>query len=96
MPLYKRAAILAVVGLIAAVVAAVAAVGPQAKRGAVGTNNAANVSAEPICPQAPWPFGCQWDEPKQKPAHKRHSSQRHDGPRQRAHPRPDLALTTDL
>jgi hypothetical protein len=85
MSIDKRAVVLAAIGLIAAVVTAVAAVGPQAKRVPGVVTHAAASLAEPVCPRAPWPFGCQWDEP----AHKPHSSNRHAGTR---HPRPEPEL----
>jgi hypothetical protein len=86
MSIDQRAVILAVLGLVAAAVTAFAAVGPEAKQHPAAVINASIALAEPVCPQAPWPFGCQWDEPGRKLAHKPHSSHQHAGTR---HPRPE-------
>jgi hypothetical protein len=84
MSISKRAVILAVIGLGAAVVTALAAVGPEPKRERGIANAASTVLPEHICPQEPWPFGCQWHEPASRVAHKAHPSHSHSGKRARA------------
>ena len=84
MSISKRAVILAVVGLGAAVVTALAAAGPEPKRDRGIPSAASTVLPEHICPQEPWPFGCQWHEPTSRVAHKARPSHSNSGKRARA------------
>src|SRR5436309_16095812 len=88
MSIGKRAVILAVVGLAAAVVTALAAVGPEPKRDRGVPNGASTVLPEHVCPQEPWPFGCQWHQPTSRVAHKAHPSHSHSGKRSHTSRRP--------
>ena len=88
MSIYRRAVILALVGMGAAMVTALAAVGPDTKRDRAVPANAAVALPEHGCPQEPWPFGCQWREPSVKLAHRSHASHSHAG--QQRHPRPHV------
>jgi hypothetical protein len=81
MSISKRAVILAVVGLGAAVVTALAAVGPEPKRDRGIADGASTALPEHVCPQEPWPFGCQWHEPTSRVAHKSHPSHSQSGKR---------------
>ena len=48
----------------AAAVTALAGTGPTAKMGAADTPAAqVDVPLVSACPEAPWPYGCQWHEP---------------------------------
>jgi hypothetical protein len=88
MSIYKRAVILALVGMGAAIVTALAAVGPDTKHDRALANGSAATLSEAGCPQEPWPFGCQWRETSLKVAHKSHASHSHAG--QQHHPRPQV------
>jgi hypothetical protein len=96
MPISKRAVILAVVALSAAVVTALAAVGPEPKRDRGIPNVASTVLPEHVCPQEPWPFGCQWREPSDKLSHKPHSSRSHAGQHNRTSRKSAVPITARL
>jgi hypothetical protein len=66
MSLYKITVGLVAVMVGAAAVTALAGTSPTAKIGGVdAAAPAAQVDVQPVsaCPQAPWPYGCQWQEP---------------------------------
>jgi hypothetical protein len=66
MSLYKLTVGLVAVMVGAAAVTALAGTGPAANiGGANAAAPAAQVDVQPVsaCPQAPWPYGCQWQEP---------------------------------
>ena len=69
MTLYKLTVGLVAVMVGAAAVTALAGTGPAANIGganaAAPAAPAAQVDVQPVsaCPQAPWPYGCQWQEP---------------------------------
>jgi hypothetical protein len=65
MSLYKITVGLVAVMVGAAAVTALAGTSPEAKIGGTGAAPAAQVDVQPVsaCPQAPWPYGCQWQEP---------------------------------
>jgi hypothetical protein len=63
MSLYKITVGVVAVMVGAAAVTALAGTSPAAKIGSA--TPAAQVDVQPVsaCPQAPWPYGCQWQEP---------------------------------
>ena len=66
MSLYKITVGVVAVMIGAAAVTALAGTSPAAKIGSADTAApAAQVDVQPVsaCPQAPWPYGCQWQEP---------------------------------
>jgi hypothetical protein len=66
MSLYKITVGVVAVMVGAAAVTALAGTSPEAKiGGASAAAPAAQVDVQPVsaCPQAPWPYGCQWQEP---------------------------------
>ena len=66
MSLYKLTVGLVAVMVGAAAVTALAGTGPAANiGGASAAAPAAQVDVPPVsaCPEAPWPYGCQWHEP---------------------------------
>jgi hypothetical protein len=93
MAISKRAVILAVIGLGAAVVTALAAVGPEPKRDRSIPSAASTVLPEHVCPQEPWPFGCQWHEPTSRVAHKARPSHSNSGKRAHSSRRSAAPLT---
>ena len=87
MSVYKLAATVVCLAFGVAIVTALAAVSPEAKRDAVA---AKTPSPEAACPQAPWPYGCQWHEP----SHRLSRSPRASRPgARRAELKPALRLT---
>ena len=66
MSLYKITVGLVAVMVGAAAVTALAGTSPEAKiAGTDAGAPATQVDVQPVsaCPQAPWPYGCQWQEP---------------------------------